>query len=416
MEAPAPTRDRLSTELRFILDECEVGPQVQDALAVIGVKSTSLFTNLVDDRQQIRDGLAGELGVRLVDGATAEQKTKHRVEVARIIDAWETSRKRLEESTRVQAERRALRLPNTLPAGEFLALRRQFEVQFGRREDSRFPSVTFVERKIQEVEEENLGADPLDCVMSVEETELAPLTAVLDQSGAVRVRATSKNKGELPVGPESYRRKLDLLSICYVLLKQKFPARPKLAALTTETFRLHAEHILGDEVAALRLPNNSLAPWSLVLQYDYKSRCWAHRKMHYDGLDLEAATKASWKDGDLRQQWWTTALALHCASAGRNRPDLGTKRIKELAPKEPAETETEKKIKPSKVIKPEKKAMKGICRGFNTAGGCAYGDKCRFKHVCNACQKGHPVMQCNKKKREPAKPDAADQLQLEDVP
>ena len=118
--ALAAALELLAPDLRFLLAGREVDHALQANIAATGFTTISLFSLIADTRGDLRAALhdppfnlnpnEGGLDPSLAAG--------RRVQAARLLDAWETARSRVEEKKKLQAEQRASRLPLTLNATE----------------------------------------------------------------------------------------------------------------------------------------------------------------------------------------------------------------------------------------------------------------------------------------------------------
>jgi len=114
-EADKKTLAKLSPDLQYILAERGVSLEVQLKLGEIGFVTIGLTASLADDRSSLGDILNTDFDLDpTAAGLTAEDKLKRRVEVARMIDSWETCKTRQEKESELAAEQRASRLPLTI--------------------------------------------------------------------------------------------------------------------------------------------------------------------------------------------------------------------------------------------------------------------------------------------------------------
>ena len=193
---------KLAPDLRFILSEREVPEALQAQLSLAGFRSIGLFNSMVDSRGDLRAMLIAEFGLNPAELNLAPgEALARRVNAARIVDAWDTSRKRQEEHDRVQAEQKASRLPLTLSRSQHINLRTRYERDHGRVADKAWPCQALKERRFEEVDEGEVRADPLSEVVSQEELIDDAVGAVIDRDGAIRLRRAPRSIA-LPSGSE----------------------------------------------------------------------------------------------------------------------------------------------------------------------------------------------------------------------
>ena len=184
----------VSAELQFMWSEREVPAELQATLATQGIKTLGVFGSIVDTREQLRDTLKLMLDIDPSEaGIAADIMIQRRVNLARIIDSWETARKRISERDRISAEQRASRLPITLERGQHVMLRQKFEAEHGRLKDHAFPCHAMVERRMEEIDEGEPKAELLSDVISVEEAVEDVVGAVIDKKGTWKTKKTTKS-------------------------------------------------------------------------------------------------------------------------------------------------------------------------------------------------------------------------------
>ena len=89
-----------------------------------------------------------------------------------------------------------------------------------------------------------------------------------------------------------------------------------------DDFDRFVRYIWGDRVNLLEVPspwspqNTTIKPpWNIVLAFEHKLRREAMKKVNHDGETLAAALEAATKDSDLKESYFTTALALQAGEA-----------------------------------------------------------------------------------------------------
>ena len=119
----------LSADLRFVLSDRGVGKRTAGVIGATGL--TTLITLAGDDRKDAR-ALFKEAPLSIgpdAEGHGSADKVRARIIMAKLIDAWETSKIRAAERAKAEAEQRASRLLLTPRAGELVVLRRGYEEQ-----------------------------------------------------------------------------------------------------------------------------------------------------------------------------------------------------------------------------------------------------------------------------------------------
>ena len=206
----------LAPDLKFLMDERELPPPIQVMVGRSGLKSVGLFSGVADTRADLRQLAVSEfkLDPREVGISDAAKAARYSSQ-ARMVDLWETCRRRVEEVDRQQAESKAARLPVIVQKSEHIQLRMRYERAHGRVEDHNYPSSTLIEKRLQQIEENDLKADDLQDVTNSEEQLDQPVGAVLE-GGRIKTAMKAK-KVSMPSGPEELRQRLNLIGISFLL-------------------------------------------------------------------------------------------------------------------------------------------------------------------------------------------------------
>jgi len=410
--AESDALDKVAPDLRFIWSDREVPLPVQAALATAGLRSIGLFTSAVDSRADLRTMLHADFALNPAEGGLAAGVAlARRINVARIVDSWETARRRQEEADRVQAEQKASRLPMTLSRAQHINLRSRYEHDFGRQTDRAWPCQALVERRFEEVDEGECRADQLYDVVSVEELIDDPVGAVIDKDGAIRLRRAPR-KVPQPTTSEELRARIKVLGVTFQLAAYKHSNRLWLATTAPTVWLEHLDYILGDKIGGftVRMGDHVVkAPWSIVLTYEYQVRKTACRFIMFDNMDISTAMDAARRDIDTKEQHFSTPTAL---SVSLSKP-ASTKRLWPDAP--PPDNPFSKvgkhakgdghkgkgkgrKGKDSKGGKgkkfPNSKTPDGRNICFRYQENKCSNASCSFVHVCARCFGAHAMASC----------------------
>ena len=404
--------DLMAPDLRFIMAEREIEPRLQALLGAAGYKSLGLFTSMVDNRAQLRAVLATDFGLDAAEANLAPATAlARRVDQARIVDAWDTARKRSDEADRMQAEQRASRLPLTLNRAAHINLRSRYERDFGRLNDRNWPCQALIERRFEEVDEGEVRADPLSEVVSAEELVEDPVGAVIDRDGAIRLRRAPRSVA-LPTGSEEPRQRVKVLGITFQLAAYKHSSRLWLASTSPEVWQQHLDYILGDKVGGLMVRTNETTirpPWSVILAYEFQVRKTACKMVMFDNKDFMTAMSDARHCLETKEQHFSTptAMSLSLARAAPKRawqdqpandvrPPKGGKAggKKGGQPKggQAADRGKGKAKQKNKFANVKTPDGRNICFKYqsntcNMAG-------CKFVHVCSECFGAHPLASC----------------------
>jgi hypothetical protein len=165
-----------------------------------------------------------------------------------------------------------------------------------------------------EWEEGELLVEMLEEVFSKDEAA----RDVGDQPQLMRVGTIKVKRGTrvavVPSNTEELRRRLRILGSLFSMMKVKRPDQVWFRDLNIETCNLHADYVMGSRVllSAAKDENGremKKPSWPLVLSYAYRIRKKAV-ELTDDGRSLALARKLARKDLDLKQEHFSTPMAI----------------------------------------------------------------------------------------------------------
>jgi hypothetical protein len=303
----------VGSDLAYILDDSAVGEQLQYDLAQ-HYTSVRRFSSMGDDRASVRAAVAADYALDPGMGPAT------RSQLAAVVSAWESSRDYIETDNRLKAEARVLGTPRALSTGDKIAMRKAVESAHGLVPDKECPANTYLQSKLEELEEGELVAAPLDEVVSRADGAASSLdlSPSLDSAGRLRV-TKAKTKVHMPNTTEEYRTKLKVECNAWLMISSKFRNKSVLQDLLPSTFEQFTSYILGERVHLLQVPDEAgtgmkllQPPWQLTLNYEYALRKEAFKRVAADpaGLTIAAALEAVTHDAELKDLYFTCPLAL----------------------------------------------------------------------------------------------------------
>ena len=410
-DAMAASLALMAPDLRFVLSEREVTPELQAELSDQGFRSIGLFVSMVDTKAELRAYLQQTItGDPAENGITRDVAITRRMNAARLIDAWDACSKRQDESDRVHATQRASRLPLTMAGSQHIILRQRLENEYGRVEDAYYPCKSMVERRLEELEQGEVVAEDLTDCVSVAEAVEDVIGAVLDRDGATRPHKVTK-KVSSPTNSEELRSRIKLLGISFQLASFKHSSRMWLKGMTPQVWLDHLEYILGDQIYGLKVEvmNSTIeAPWLVVMHYEHAVRKFAVRAMMFDNLSLADSMIAARKDGPTKERHFSTPVSMAASvskqATQKRVPDEGEipgrKNFKKLKGKGKGGKEGKggKGGKEGKGGKgthyPHTKTPDGRLICFRFQDGTCTSKKCNYVHVCAKCLAQHSMAEC----------------------
>ena len=386
----------VSADLQYIWSDSGVDEEIQYRLAQRYI-SVRRFASMADDRADLKKALKDELTLE------ATTSPDDRAKVAAIICAFESAKEFMEQETKVRAEQRALGATRQLSASEKTVMRRSVEATYGAIPDKECPSPEYLAVKLEEIEDGEYQASTLDTITSRVETTGLDIETILDSSGHMRV-IRKKSKGKMPVDTEEYRIKMRVEANLWLMIAAKMKTKPFLQGLTQQSFYKFVDHILGDKVATLKVPdpvNGNMVPvsppWTIVLHYEHKLREAAFRLVRDEDKTLDEALKLVIRDAELKELHFTGILAVTAkrsssSQSSHQKEDEGSKYRKTKGKGKSKGSGKGKKGGRGKQVRLLWKTEDGrnICFNYNSAKGCA--GNCNMVHICRypGCGKAHP--------------------------
>ena len=170
--------------------------------------------------------------------------------------------------------------------------------------DQEYPADELIERRLQEVETNDLRADSLEEVITKDEAS-ADATGPLLSGTWIDLKSLTKpvKMVALPNDSEALRHRLSVLQASYTIARTSHPACGWLATATPDIWGQHAKYILGPDVYGFAILHKGAAvksEWALLLLYEQQVRKKAVDLILYEGLDFGTAMTLARKDQELR--------------------------------------------------------------------------------------------------------------------
>ena len=212
-----------------------------------------------------------------------------RVQVARLLAAWDAARIQVAKEEAAKADARASQVDRPAATMEHIFMRTSFEKIYGKLLSGELPSRQCIGRKVVDVEEDEVKAERLNEVSAVSDVQEDFLITTLDSDGSVKIKKGIRDSS-LPKTPEQLRAKLRLMGNmwCFLFLRYR---KAWLADVTPEVFRRYADYLLGERVYSMPFPESGqfMLPWNLLITYELEIRREVCRKINDEGLTMASA-------------------------------------------------------------------------------------------------------------------------------
>lgn len=398
--------EHADSDVLFVWTESNVLMDQQYDLSLAGINSLRAFSGLEDTRPLARATFARELTLDATAGGPAGRAAT--LALSALVGAWEIAVSQLARETALRAEAKVLRINRVISVQDKHAMRKAVEARHGSIPNREVPSTDYLSCKVEECENNEPVASPLDEVTSMLDADTSTVTANLDLTGKIQV-LRKRIKASLPANPEELRLRLRIERHCWLFMASKFNNKPWLFGLQPRHFDTWTDYFLGPRVMLLEIPTPEGGrvalhpPWSIILSYEYYARRRVFEHILEDGWTMIAAMESATTDADLKEICFTSPIALmgrgvkrtHDATVqeegkGKNR-GRGKGRGRGKSAGRGAGGKGKGKGRGQIVSKaPDGRS---ICFDYNGPQGCQRGAACTFLHICQrkGCGGAHPL-------------------------
>jgi len=308
---------KLEPDFVYLLDDLEVTQLVQANLASRGIVKLGIFAKIEATEVDFRKWLLDDFGF---DHAAGIQG---RVETAKLVEAWDVARQRSATTRKLEAEAKVAGTSRELLKGVHLALRRAHVKAHGEMDDRRCPGRSYIEARLEQLDDGELEAEPLTKVTTVALEQTSTETGAESSFGVRRDGVVHVVKGQrkapMPSNPEQLRDTIKVMARHWSMVQLKGAARPMLHDYDMAVFDAHLDYVLGDECyrMAEAHPGIRVTPsWELLLAYEHELRKRAIKYVSESGYTLKAGLLAARESADHRTKYLITPLALHGTKSG----------------------------------------------------------------------------------------------------
>ncbi len=400
-----------NSDLKFLFDRKGVDADFAVKLFSIGVTSLELFAVFAKDQSDMEALLKAHFEIDTADLLS-------RVKASKIFIALQAAKTRALKQTEQDGDCEVRRVPKDIPLSSVAAMHAEFEKAHWALDDKQKPARSYLERKLDEIEKDDLKAEPLEEVVSMDEDDPDMLRTEWKPDGQLRAVRIG-TKVSLPKGPEELRKRLALLGTTLIYAGYQQVHKHYLKGLNPQVFVEYVEYLLGDFVwkLASRGPGGTVISspsWSLLLSYEHAVRKAMVKLVSEKGFSVKAALKLAMEDPVTKERFFTTPLCIEAVSGKRQAPpEWGNSEV----PSSSRKTASRGQVNSSKrtkgkgkgrgkdIRKPTLHGRKcasknpegaNICFKFNEPGGCS-ASSCPFVHVCGGCfSAGIPMFRCKK--------------------
>ena len=292
----------LDADLHGLLQVKEVDEVLQAKLSVAKVRSISRMSTVADDRAGMRKFCTEVLTL---------DDTRDIVEIASLVDTWESATTRVSVRNKAEAEAGVANLPRALNKVEIQELLVRFQKVHGvKLEDRTTPAAMTLEQIFDQVEQGELKNMSLVQFLSRDDAEADILGATVEKStGALKIK---KGYGECqkPRNPEEFRKRMSVVANAYLLAQLKYPQKASLRDLQPQHFLRYLDLMLGEHVLGLKARNKdgeviATPDFDLMLSYDYQVRRQMVKLVN-EGATMAEGLKEAMTDTTIKERHFLT--------------------------------------------------------------------------------------------------------------
>ena len=393
----------IASDLQFLFDREGVPVEIGKKLAEFGITTVAKFSALVKDQEDLREMLKKDFALDSETGGLKVRST-----IASILVAWSSAKRRADRKAELDVEHEVRDEPKKLPSGDRHAMKTAFEKQFWKLDDLMCPSRRYLEKKLDEIQKNELRAELLTEVISVKDEGDEVLKPVWDSQmnlKAIRIGQSIP----LPANPEQLRKRMNVMGAAWAFVASQHTTRPYLKNVEMRIWTEYCDYLMGAYVMGLMTDSDGGAVsgenWAIILEYDQEIRRAMVKKMQ-DGKELVSALREAWTDPLVKDRYLITALQKKTLKVKKDwdsekplikkqRRDKGRGQGKDSNKVSRGKGSRSTSFRDISGCADTTPDGKKVCYPFNKRGAGCTRKGCPFAHVCGICFKaGVPMYQC----------------------
>ena len=264
--------------------------------------------------------MASDLDLDVTTGGA--QGKAARLALASLVTAWEAAKEFLGKETQLRTEAKVLGVTRLVDILDRTSMKKAVEALYGKIPPREAPSVDYLSIKLEEVENNDPTASPMDEIASMADLDLSALIPGRDASGKQQL-LRKRPKGTLPLNAEAFRTTLRVEKNLWLYLQSKFGSRNWLHSLRPSHFEVYTDYFLGPRVLLLEVCGADGVkralnpPWPIILSYELECRKEIMKLISEEGNTFADAIEKVVKDTELKELAFTSPVALGGRSNNR---------------------------------------------------------------------------------------------------
>ena len=210
----------LDSEFSYLLETKGISKTIRGAFGHLGIRRTAIFARFAATDARFREMLNKRLGLN------EEEPIEDTVQVAQLVDVWEAARDRIAKQTALESQAAAEGLPQVMPKGQNMSMRRAYETTFAEVDDDVYPAKDYLSWRAEQLEDNEFRAEPLAEVLSVNDAagECEDVKFAMVQGGSLCLKKSCSSVA-MPANQEELRALYRIMWIHWQVTRMRFPER-----------------------------------------------------------------------------------------------------------------------------------------------------------------------------------------------
>jgi len=304
--------DALEPRLFAMLANAGAEKSTMDAIGNSGATTVNIFHNLADDKPSFR-----KLAFRIT--GRDPNSISDQCELAKVVACWASSEVSSVIEAKAVAERAVRGLPPPILEGEFA----DFVKMFGKREykltKAQIPAEAYFERKLHEASG-RFAAEKLTRVTNSCQVDINnDVKLGWNQVSGTFQQVAKAFAVPLPSQAETLRARLEVMGVCFELVKYKLPQKAQLSSQNLTLWDRYIRWLFGAEVWGLHSLDGNGRPRSTpaishVINFDHAVREEVAEYMNL-GHDIATAFRLATTDDKLMYTKLSQPFGIDCGKA-----------------------------------------------------------------------------------------------------
>ena len=301
--------DLLEPRLFAMLSNAGTAKSTMDSLGNNGLSSVAVFHSLADDKPSFR-----ALAFRLTGLDPSDMANQ--CEVAKVVACWASSEISSVVEAKATAERAVLGLAPPILEGELSDFCESFATREHKITKAQTPSEAYFERKLHEASGRFVAEKLTRVTNACQVDHNNDVKMGWNQVAGTFQQQTKAFAVPLPTVPETLRARLEVMAVCFELVKYKLPQKHQLSTQSMRLWDRYIRWLFGADVWGLHSMDDKGRPRSTpaishIINYDLAIREEVAKFMNH-GADIAQAFRIATSDDKLMYTKLSQPFGIDC--------------------------------------------------------------------------------------------------------